>query len=199
MTTKNPRSSRGRPDTLTGRVWSGSNRQCPACVAARSQATKTRKTGAIDSTSRRTCPSTPRWKNQFSGSVPMRQNASIAAYASCLTGSGGPVSERGDLGPAPDLGLVAGDEGVDRSAVDRERVVRREQPAQDLLVVHPAVGQHGEGALQLVPRRRLVEELDRHADHPALARAPREQLTVGQVLADPSERHAPALGDVRNR
>src|SRR6478609_4520162 len=191
MTTKNPSSSSGSPKNRADNVCSGSNIQCPACVAARSHATKTRKTGAIDSTSRRTCPSTPRWKNQFSGSVPMRQNASIAAYASCLTGSSGPVSERGDLGPAPDLGLVAGDEGVDRRPLDRQRVVRREQPAQDLLVVHAAVGQHGEGALELVSWRRLVEELRRDADHPALAGAPREQLAVGQVLPDASQRHAP--------
>jgi hypothetical protein len=79
MTTKNPSSSTGSPQSRTGKVCDGSNRQCPACVAATSQSTKATKTGAIDRTSRRTCPKTPSPKNQFRGRVPNRQKASIAA------------------------------------------------------------------------------------------------------------------------
>src|SRR4029453_13665955 len=88
ITTKKPSSSSGRPQKRIARVCDGSDRQCPACVAATSQSTKTTNTGAIDRTSRRTCPKTPSPKNQFSGSVPSRQKASIAAYAKWRTKPG---------------------------------------------------------------------------------------------------------------
>src|SRR6478609_1989272 len=55
-------------------------------------------------------------------------------------------------GASADLGLVPGAEGVDRRALDGQRRVGGEEPLDDLVVVHPAVGEDGEGAPQLGAR-----------------------------------------------
>ena len=79
---------------------------------------------------------------------------------------------------------------------DRQRVVDGVQPAQDLGVRHPAVGQHGEGALERVQRALVVDEAGRHRDHPALPHPVGEQLAVLDELAHRRQGQAEPLRDV---
>ena len=78
---------------------------------------------------------------------------------------------------------------------DPQGGVGGEQPAQDLLVVQPAVAEHREGAPQ-VPEDVLVEELLGHGHDPALTDAGAEQLAVLDQPADRRQGDAQPLGDV---
>jgi serine/threonine protein kinase, bacterial len=99
-----------------------------------------------------------------------------------------------------------GVQGIDRPSIrelfaraaagDRERLVRREQPLQDLGVAIAAVAQNGQQPRQTFDHVAGVREEDLGHQHHAGA-AHREQMPVTQVLVHPRDRDAEQFGDSR--
>ena len=80
--------------------------------------------------------------------------------------------------------------------MDRESVIRSEQPSQNLRIGHPAVMQNGERAGQLGQGPLITEELGRDRQHMAGADPRRENLAVLDQLANVAEPKPHPLTDV---
>ena len=119
--------------------------------------------------------------------------AELTVTATARSDLSGSEGER--LGPPVHLGAAVLRDRLDRRA--GQRVVGREQPAQRLRLVEPAVEQDGERAVQTPDDLVAVEEGRGHAVHAAGA-LDRHQLSVTNQLLDPAHRDPESLGDLGN-